>query len=216
MNVKDIPIIINTFNRLTCLRDLINFLETSETTNIIILDNNSTYPPLLEYFETLSYEKIRLNQNLGHEALWKSGHIKRFKRSHYVLTDPDVVPIEECPANFMQHFYNLMQKFPQYKKVGFSLKIDDIPDNFLHKSSVIAWEGQYWKEKVGPYGWKAPIDTTFALFHPSQPGPWEWAIRTGYPYIARHTTWYQDSNNLSDEDKYYNQSVQGVTHWSGK
>lgn len=42
---KNIPIIINNFNRLTCLQRLIASLEVRGYHNIYIIDNNSTYPP---------------------------------------------------------------------------------------------------------------------------------------------------------------------------
>jgi len=216
MDVSTIPIIINSFNRLSCLKDLIDFLERTVKNNIIILDNNSTYPPLLEYFENMTHELIHLDKNMGHEALWNSGHIKRFKTSHYVLTDPDVVPIDECPEDFMQYFYNLMQEHPKYKKVGFALKIDDLPDHNPHKNSIISWETQFWQTKVTDSTWRAQIDTTFSLFHPSHNGAWGWAIRTDSPYIARHTDWYIDPNNLTEEQIFYKNTRQGVTHWSSK
>ena len=45
-DARQIPIIINSFNRLTTLKQLISSLEQRGLTNIYILDNNSTYPPL--------------------------------------------------------------------------------------------------------------------------------------------------------------------------
>ena len=69
---RDIPIIINSFNRLTTLRRLIASLEQRGLTNIHILDNCSTYPPLLEWYATGGggYDIIRLPKNLGFKALW--------------------------------------------------------------------------------------------------------------------------------------------------
>ena len=44
-SAREIPIIINSFNRLTTLKRLISSLEQRGYTNIYILDNCSTYPP---------------------------------------------------------------------------------------------------------------------------------------------------------------------------
>ena len=64
-DAKQIPIIINSFNRLSTLKLLIASLEERGWTNIHILDNCSTYPPLLEWFKTIPYEVIHLPGNLG-------------------------------------------------------------------------------------------------------------------------------------------------------
>ena len=50
-DAKQIPIVINNFNRLGYLKRLIASLESRGYKNIHIIDNNSTYPPLLEYYE---------------------------------------------------------------------------------------------------------------------------------------------------------------------
>mgnify|MGYP002241251986 FL=1 len=71
-DAKEIPIIINNFNRLTTLRLLTETLTACGYTNIYILDNASTYPPLLEYYKTCPFTVFHLNQNLGFKALWES------------------------------------------------------------------------------------------------------------------------------------------------
>lgn len=214
MNANEIPIFINSCNRLTCLKALVTYLHNTVTNPIIIIDNASTYEPLLEYYKTLSHEIIMLEHNLGHQALWLSKTIRRFHGQYYVLTDPDVVPIEECPADFMQHFLNIMNTHQEYKKVGFGLKIDDIPDHYPQKQAVLDWEKQYWKTKVANVGYRAPIDTTFALHHPTLMTAWNWSVRTDFPYLARHTTWYLDPKNLPDDEEFYRTSQKTLTHWS--
>ncbi|HWA33283.1 MAG TPA: hypothetical protein VG737_04090, partial [Cyclobacteriaceae bacterium] len=62
-NAYDIPIIINNFNRLTFPVLLIQFLEKCGYNKIVILDNYSTYPPLLEYYRTCPHEVIRSKRN---------------------------------------------------------------------------------------------------------------------------------------------------------
>ena len=56
---KSIPIIIISYNQLFYLRKLINFLWDNEYFEIIIIDNNSTYKPLLEYFDNIE-EKVKI------------------------------------------------------------------------------------------------------------------------------------------------------------
>src|SRR5437868_3993687 len=82
-SAKQIPIIINSRNRLTYMKQLIGAMEKRGYTNIYIIDNASTYPPLLKYYETCPYHIFRLEQNVGHLALWKTDIHKRFIRDYY-------------------------------------------------------------------------------------------------------------------------------------
>ncbi|WP_300428128.1 glycosyltransferase [uncultured Parabacteroides sp.] len=221
VNAKVIPVIINNRNRLTCLKQLIMSLEKRGYTNIYILDNASTYPPLLEYYaKECSYKVYRFDRNYGHLALWSSGVIKDFRKSYFVYTDPDVVPIDDCPDDFIEKFLEIMKKNPLLEKVGFALKIDDLPDCFDKKESVVTWEEQFWKKKIGdnPPLYKAAIDTTFALYRPyyfvggNMHSP---NIRVGYPYVAMHMPWYNDSVNLNDEEIYYLEHCETASYWVG-
>jgi len=44
-----IPVYFNNFNRHDAMRRMIDWLQDAGTKRIVILDNASTYPPLLEY-----------------------------------------------------------------------------------------------------------------------------------------------------------------------
>lgn len=215
-----IPIIINNRNRLFYLKQQIQSLEERGYTNIFIIDNASTYPPLLEYYtKECPYKIYRLDRNLGHLALWQSGLIKYFRKEYFVYTDPDVIPIENCPNDFMEKFLSIMEKYPLLEKVGFSLKIDDLPDTFAKKDTVIDWEKQFWKKRIAgnPPLYKAAIDTTFALYKPyylvggNLRSP---HIRVGEPYQAKHMPWYNDSTHISEEELYYIQHCETFTHWT--
>ncbi len=214
-----IPIIINNYNRLDCLQKLIKALEDRGYTNIHILDNLSDYPPLLTWYETCPYDVIRLDRNIGYLAIWESGVYDRFKRSFYVYTDSDVVPDDNCPEDFLKRFLKVLRKYPRCLKVGFGLRIDDLPDCFDHKEAVLRNEGRFWKVPLGDGLYKAQIDTTFALYRPFCYGPandHHLMIRTGEPYVARHLPWYVDSSNPSDEDLYYIRTSRQSTHWTSQ
>lgn len=139
-DAKEIPIIINNFNRLTTLRLLTETLTACGYTNIYILDNASTYPPLLEYYKTCPFTVFHLNQNLGFKALWKSPLKKRFCNDYYIYTDSDVIPSDYCPKDFIDYFFKELKKHPFARKIGFSLRIDNIPDSYIHKEEVINLE----------------------------------------------------------------------------
>lgn len=214
---KSIPVIINNYNRLECMTRLIASLECRGYTNIYIIDNKSTYPPLLDYYQNCKYTVFRLEDNVGYMALWKTDIYKRFRRSFYVYTDSDVVLDESCPDDFMEKFVNVLTKYSNSQKVGFGIRIDNLPDCFKNKKSVIEHESRFWNHEVEEGIYKASIDTTFALYRPFCGGPaddCQETYRTGFPYVIQHLPWYVDSTQMSDEEAYYVNNVRTSTHWS--
>lgn len=203
---KRIPIIINNYNRLTTLKQLIEALEKRGYSNIHIIDNASTYEPLLRYYETCPYNIFRLKKNVGYKAIWKTGIYKQFHRSFYAYTDSDVVPHENCPDDFLEHFWKIMMRYKFATKVGFALKIDDLPDTFEHKQYILECQHDFWQYEVEKDLFRAPIDTTFALYRPFAKTNVNWYVqqfRTAGSYIALHLPWYNDTKNLSEEERYY-------------
>ena len=214
---KQIPIIINNRNRITFLLQLISSLEKKGYSNIFIIDNNSTFPTLLEYYAKCPYHVFRLKQNAGHLALWKTDIYKKFINDYYVYTDPDVVPIDECPDDFLSFFKDTLEKYKFAQKVGFSLKIDDLPDCYSKKDEVINWEKQYFETKVEDHLYLAQVDTTFALYRPWANNGANYCVqtfRTAYPYSVRHMPWYINSSNLPEEEQYYIEHSETSTHWT--
>lgn len=217
-NAFEIPIIINNRNRLTFMKELIDRLENMGYKNIYIIDNNSTYKPLLDYYKQTPHTVFRLKENLGFLSLWKSGIYKNFQKDYFVYTDSDVVPVENCPANFLQIFLEEMKKDNNLMKVGLSLKIDDLPDYFAQKYEVIKWESQYFTNKVNNHFYLANVDTTFALYRPFMSGgaSRHKMYRSAAPMEAYHMPWYNDTSNLSEEEVYYIQNAKTSTHWTSK
>ncbi len=213
---SQIPVIINNRNRLTTLTQLISWLEKIGMKNIYILDNDSSYPPLLSFYKTCSYKIFFLGKNVGHQALWKTAVFNQFKSNYYIYTDSDVLPISECPDDVIAFFLQTLRKYSSIEKIGFGLKIDDLPDHYSAKARVIEWEKKFWTKEVAPGIFDAAIDTTFALYCPYTNGA-SWvsnAYRTGGNYVARHLPWYENTALPSEEDLYYQEHVkQGVSHW---
>jgi hypothetical protein len=199
------PIIINNINRLYHLKKQLEYLKSKNIKEIIIIDNQSTYLPLIDYYKILPYKIYRMQKNLGYLSLWKTNLFNKFKKDFYVYTDPDILPVSECPVDFLDYFKSNLIKNIHIEKIGFSLKIDDLPDNDF-SSKIIENEKKFWKKKNNDNLFCAPIDTTFAMYRPfCYGGYWLNSLRTNTPYIARHLTWYND--NDEDEDKFYNEDI---------
>lgn len=217
IDYKKIPIIINNRNRLSFLIKLIKSLETRGYDNIIILDNNSTYEPLLEYYKNIKFHVEYLGENLGFDALEKTKLFKTIRRNYYVYTDSDLMIVEDCPDNFLGYFLKVLKENKSIQKVGFSLKIDDLPNHYKDKDRVIEWESKFYSNQFKDNLFLAEIDTTFALHRPyaliSTKGMCK-HLRVDYPYSAYHLPWYNDSDNLTDEEIFYIEHVEIGTHWS--
>ena len=220
-DASNLPIYIINFNRLSYLKLMISTLEKYGLHNIHIIDNVSTYPPMVKYLKKTPYKVHYMQKNYGHMVFFWADEFKSIRENeYYVLTDPDVIAIEDCPADFMDYFYYLLQQYPQFNKVGFSLKTDDVNGTSEARDLLQKWERQFYKKrlnKLKPYLYASSIDTTFAMYRPQK----EWkskdfykAIRTGFPYTARHLPWYKDLHNPDEEDKFYNKTDCGSGNWN--
>lgn len=210
-----IPIIIIAYNRLSCLRDLLNRLDFYE--NVIIVDNNSSYEPLLDFYSNLNREIKFLDSNIGHFSPWAAEIVPI--NSHYIVTDCDVIPDKGCPNDFVDFLLEICSSDPSLLKVGLSLRIDNIPEHYSLKSQVIDHESQFWSNKLHPKNgvelYNSPIDTTFALYAPNSAPGLVPSVRTGNPYTAIHTPWYTNSSELEDEEIYYRNSMnKNINNWN--
>ena len=207
LNYKEIPIIINNRNRLFFLIKLIDYLEENDYKNIIILDNQSTYLPLIDFYKKTKYKVIRLQKNFGYLSLWKSSFFKdKIRKNYYVYTDPDVLPILETPKDFLNYFKDCLGAYSKLDKVGFGIKIDDLPNSNLSSKDIIENESKFWKKKINANLFLAPIDTTFALYRPySFGGYWINSARTNYPYLTRHLPWYNEK--IEKEEIFYKKNI---------
>lgn len=210
IDYKDIPVIINNYNRIDHLLKLISWLEKAQMRHIFIIDNASTYPPLLDYYKKTQYVVIRLSANIGYKALWDTSVHRWFRGLPYIYTDPDILPAEGCPHDAVRFFQETLTKYTDINKVGFALQINDIPDFYPSKADVIKWESKFWNNPVSENLYKADIDTTFALYRAYSTGQqWGKTLRTGEPYIARHLPWYENPESPSAEELYYRRTTIG-------
>ena len=221
MDVKKIPVIIISYNRLSHVRNMVNWMLEIRQQNIIILDNDSSYFPLLDWYKQIVQDKrvrvLKSDRNYGHRAIVNTELLKYLENSWFVYTDPDLIPFDSTPDDIIEKCYQISEKY-KCNKVGPSLDIENIPDYYPLKQAVIDHESNFWKEEnrteEGDY-W-APIDTTFALYRPGTTEIHaENCIRLNSPYKLQHLGWYYNPNISSqEEDYYYNDIVPESTHWS--
>jgi hypothetical protein len=218
---QDIPIFINNFNRLTCLKLLVDWFEKAGHRRIFIIDNNSDYSPLINYYNLLEQKKhtvIRLEVNAGHLALWEMNLLEKNNiSSEFIYTDSDVVPCSFCPLTAIKHLQDILNQHPTVKKAGLGLRLDNLPESYQHRLTAVNWEEQFWKRPATKGLMFAILDTTFALYRPfSKREAWADNLRLTYPFLADHLGWHMDSSAPTEEDIYYAKTAKaGVTNWSG-
>lgn len=213
---KNIPIFIISFNNLSYVKQIITSLEKFDLTNIHIVDNNSDYPPLLDFLKQTKYQVHMMKINWGHKVIWDSHCFDEIiYNSPYVVSDPDIELSSNLPLNFMEILLNILNQFDLVTKIGFALKIDDLAD-FLNSNKVKTWESQFWQYRIPDNKYelyKADVDTTFALYRPGNlsENNFYTAIRIAGEFSARHLPWYMRSE---EQDYYEKTSSSKSASWS--
>lgn len=196
-------------NLLTTLKNTVDFLLKEPRVDVIIFDQQSTYPPLLEYYNTCKARMIHSLTNGGPHSIW--GLTKEFNSNYFILSDSDC-DYSSVPNDWLDRMIEVLTNSNTFK-VGFSLEISDIPDHPM-TNDIKNIENRYWINK-NKWGWIADIDTTFALYRPHSPFSYR-AIRLDYPYCIKHVPWYITKDNITNEWKYYIENATGFSTWGSK
>ena len=228
----NVPLIIPSFNQFTFLRNLVNWYQYYRPgDDVWILDQASTYPPLLEWYGEVdgrhSVHVVRFKENKA------KLNLKQFIGEHgaeypyYIISDPDIMPHPNVPRTFVDAFRHLIET-KGFHHVGFCLRINDLPAWLpaQAKDDIMHFEAEYWLpngwvtaghwcnpvdvewEGTKYTGYKIPIDTTFAMYRSSagwdSPMPYEWWNNALRIFDAFHLGWYMDPNDCGAEmDNYY-------------
>lgn len=204
---KDVPIFINARDRLGVMKKLIGWLLDADYHNVVILDNDSTYAPLLDYYGEIDKDSrvkiITLGENFGYKALWNSRVLEYLHiATPYVYTDPDVVPAENCPKDIVRRLYEILNANHEFRKVGLGLVYEDI--TFYDRDTWQRREADFYARSYVENGTAyAPVDTTFALYSNTRNYSLRFALRTVGDWRCRHLPWYFDYDDLPEDERYY-------------
>lgn len=210
-----IPVVVNSFNQLTYLKNMMRSLRRHGFRSIVILDHASDYPPLVKYLGAMHAANngvtvIMLPENFGPH--WFFGRkVFRFVPSPMIFTDPDI----QLPDRLDDQFcLRLLEATHRYKvpKAGVALDIST-PEFFKNVAYVMdgkvyrihEWEQQFWENEVEPQVYRAGIDTTFHLFNATYfTGSFFDAVRFAGPgFLGRHLPWYEEEKVPLEEVQYY-------------
>lgn len=210
--IKDvnIPIVVICWNNYFFVKNFVNQLKKFPNT-IILLDNNSSYQPLLDYYIKIKNElhdkiEIRmLEENYGHFVYIT---LAKTLPDIYVLSDPDLELNENMPIDFVNQLLNISNKYKSYK-TGCALSLED-KDNFIDcpnytgGKNIADWESQFWVNKINDDNYElydADIDTTLCLINKNYSNENK-VIRVAGDFKIRHLPWYKEyiKNNISHNE----------------
>ena len=241
-----IPVFVIVKDRITVLKQSMESWLTliKSPIEIILLDQESTYPGMIEFLKEKEKEGIRVlylqdtDPIPGNKFPKLEEPVKQvcdeMKAPYYVLTDPDIM-FENIDGDILEFYTYFLETYTGHQAIGPMLVIDDIPNYYPFKSEVIKRHTPFW-EATGEYrvigkpesiNFKgknvsyqySPIDTTFALrASGTKPDFTNLSVRTRHPYTAKHLDWYIDPKNLATDQQYYidtSLSHVGISHWAG-
>lgn len=212
--MNKIPCFLIARDRLTCLKNMVDYLNAIPEMEIIIIDNESTYQPLLDWYDTKPCIIERLVSNYGNFVLFNSptvieGHIKpNFQEKYgligrqYILSDCDL-DLSGVPKDFLSVLQEGLRRYTWAIKCGLSLEINNLPSTEI-AAEAIGWEGSNWTNALDDSYYKAAVDTTFALLTGvGEQNDFARCLRTARPYTASHLTWTYSADNPPPEDEIY-------------
>lgn len=221
-----VPVIINSFNQLTYLKIMVEQLERIGCEELIVLDQASTYPPLLDYLDSIDRRVtvIRLRENNGPHWLFTSGLVPSLP-DYFIYTDPDIRFPQDMPRTLITDMMRALRSLAAVK-VGLALDISRPVKNAIltiggQQYTIPEWEQQFWSKEIRFNGlelYRAPVDTTFALYDRRRfqaeirkfridgvyycmdmPGSYRLAGR----YTSTHLPWMQDDPVSPEELDFY-------------
>ncbi len=216
-------IFIMSYNLLESTRNMAEFFVQCGHEPVIV-DNDSSYPPLLKWLETCAYKVVStkgIQLSTFNRFVWEIPNLLDDVGEFYCVTDCDL-GFDGVPKDFCEVLANHIERSPGILKCGLSIRISDLPDN-KYANSYRESESKNWesKDNYGFYG--IPVDTTCAVYSVDRcnniANMWRpenselpqnfldnsfffRSHRSPEPYTCKHIQWYADINNLSHEQLY--------------
>jgi hypothetical protein len=232
------PVFVNSFDQLGYLRDTLIWLKTHGFANVTVLDQNSSFVGLIDWYDTAEFRDLArlhpLGENVGPRAALNQA--AALKSMPHIFTDPDLGLPASPRDDFVTRLFSLSLRYKAHK-VGLALDISDaaafqdvkVTDDTGAAHSIVEWESRFWKRPLGDDVYRANVDTTFHLWNPS-PGVtakdsrrrlFGRPIKTrclrvaGPGFLATHRPWRRDDAMTAEEDDNYRRTAFRWTTWVG-
>lgn len=214
------PVLIPCFNNPSYAANMLRQLLALGFADITFVDNASDSADMHAFLDSaeLSGATVeRLSENLGpRHSIFTPERLQSLPR-WFCLTDPDLEFNPALPEDFLATLASVILP-SSYAKAGFALNIanrdalrqDKIEIEAQHHH-IWEWEQQFWIRRLGftPGGdpvYKAPIDTTFALYDKLRFDNFFRSLRVGGRMTAEHLPWYPNPPMTEAEASHYRAS----------
>jgi hypothetical protein len=196
------PIFLTNMNRLSTTKKMVeNLFRMNPNAGITIIDNASTYPPLLSWYKEIKNDVklIKHDINRGPWCFFYSGIFSKVDSDYYIYSDADLELNPEMPNNWQEILMEYHKKYN--RKASLVLRLDDVPEGEL-KNTIKFHQQVCWGKTEEENVWHGVTDMTFS-FDAKSAGYRYDSVRIGGNFACRHIPWYEDVNSLSEEEKYY-------------
>lgn len=214
-----IPVIINNKNLITWPKKMVEDLKSFDNIgDIIIVDNESSYEPLLEWYSTNPCEII-YSKNFGQSSPWNNMIPEKRSFEYYVVTDSDL-DLSETPKDCLNVLLEKIMSHKEYDRIGLSLCNYDVSVNSPYHYHLKTWAYHNWNDDDVFDGLltKQIIDTTFGMYHIERNRSGS-SCSTNFPYSAKHIPWeitwdeILDLKNKNYEFYYYLKNATGASSY---
>ena len=226
--MRSYPVVINSFNQPTYLKLMIRQLMELSVERIVVIDQRSDNPELLEYLHDIRKDVsiIKLRENLGPHWFFLGGMALSMPE-YFAYTDADIKFNKNLPKDFILQMIEVSLKL-KATKIGFALDISNLDDLITYPINIggksytnIEWEQQFWTKSIEHKHYsiyQAPVDTTFALYRRSEFEPFlrkyihddlydcmdtPGSYRIAGPFSAVHLPWALSNPIPKEELEYY-------------
>lgn len=215
---RQIPVFVNSYEQLTYLRDSIDWFLAHGFANITVMDQGSSYPPLLAYFAQPDFrDRIRLLRfrNIGpRRAVRRAAAMTGYDKP-FLFTDPDLELPQDPDPYFVTRLLQLGRRH-DVVKVGLALDIHsdrvngDLP---LGRYTIRSYFKRFFRNRVERNVFRVGVDTTFFAYVP-RPEPRREDILSSQPripalriagpgFLAQHRPWLFQNGMPPEEEHYY-------------